>query len=517
MSWTYSIELQTEQKWDFSGRVASTCPHWSLAEFPVSLRQLLPLPMVFSSATFLFYFLPVFLLLYLLAPTRFKNWVALLGSLAFYTWGAPNFVLILLGAIGVDFFLAKWMGKESRPKRKKQILACSLVLNVGLLAYFKYANFFVDNLNQILQSWGVNSVEWVAVALPIGISFFTFQKISYVLDVYRGTHAPLTSLRDYALYILLFPQLIAGPIVRYHEVADQLLERKSQLSAPFALAGMFRFVIGLSKKMLIANPLGKTVDIVFAGDLSQLGTGTAWIILIAYAFQIYYDFSGYSDMAIGLGQMMGFRFPENFRFPYTSRSITEFWRRWHITLSQWMRDYLYIPLGGNRHSASRTYLNLWIVFLISGLWHGAAWNFLIWGIWHGSFLVLERLFLGKILKRIGALPSLIYAFLVVLIGWVWFRVESLGDGWLYLQQLAGADGGTERWFHPYYRFNLILAAAFAFLPALFQWEKRLESWLETSTRPLAIWGKALLAAGLLLLCFSEIATASFNPFIYFRF
>lgn len=472
--------------------------------------------MVFSSTLFLFYFLPVFLLAYLLVPPRFKNWIALLASGLFYAWGAPRFLFVLLAAIVLDFGFGHYIARSRDNRGRNILLACSLMLNVGLLAYFKYANFFVENVNSLLANWEIEAFSWTKVALPIGISFFTFQKISYILDVYRGQQ-PLRSLRDYALYILLFPQLIAGPIVRYHEIADQLVNRRENLTIAFAFSGLFRFIIGLSKKMLIANPLGRSVDGFFGGDLTQIGTGTAWIMLIAYAFQIYYDFSAYSDMAIGLGQMMGFRFPENFRFPYIARSITEFWRRWHITLSEWMRDYLYIPLGGNRLGAGRTYFNLWIVFLISGLWHGAAWPFVIWGIWHGAFLVLERLFLGKWLKRIGTLPAMLYSFGVVLLGWAWFRAASLGDGWEFIQQLLGKDGGKWLWRHPYFWFNFTLASLFAFLPAFGRLAERLEGAFAVPKSRFGLVWRALLCLVLGLLCYSELAVASFNPFIYFRF
>lgn len=473
--------------------------------------------MVFSSAIFLFYFFPVFVLLYLLAPVRWKDWVALMGSLVFYAWGAPTFVYVLLGAILLDFWLAKSLHRSTNLTTRKRLLTMSLLVNVGLLAYFKYANFFIDNVNALLTSWEMEAISWTAVVLPIGISFFTFQKISYMLDVYRGSCPPLRSLGRYALYILLFPQLIAGPIVRYRDIADQLLDRKAQLIAPFFMAGMFRFFIGLSKKLLIANPLGRNVDMALATDIAQMGTGTSWIVMIAYAFQIYFDFSGYSDMAIGLGQMMGFRFPENFRFPYLSASITEFWRRWHITLSQWMRDYLYIPLGGNRISPGRTYVNLWLVFLISGLWHGASWNFVIWGIWHGGFLVLERLFLGKWLSKIGRLPSMLLSFVVVVIGWVWFRIEELPEAWLYLQQMWGAGGGVERWFHPYFWYIFGIAAIICFLPIIPSLEEKLEALYETRKSSGGILIQAILIVCLMILCWSEIAVSGFNPFIYFRF
>ncbi|MBW6461207.1 MAG: MBOAT family protein, partial [Bacteroidales bacterium] len=315
--------------------------------------------MVFSSALFLVIFLPVFLIVYYLLPRYFKNLWVLLASVIFYAWGAPDFFFIVLGAIVVDFYLVRHIPGSNR-QLKRLLTGISIFLNVGLLAYFKYANFFVENLNSILGQIGMQPAGWTAVALPIGISFFTFQKITYTVDVYRGLHQPLQRVTDYAMYILMFPQLIAGPIVRYNEVADQLVDRRANETAENRLAGFFRFVIGLSKKVLIANVLGAEADKVFALDAAGMATGTAWIGVIAYAFQIYFDFSGYSDMAIGLGRMIGFRFPENFNNPYISQSITEFWRRWHMTLGRFMRDYLYIPLGGNKVRPFRLYVNLWL-------------------------------------------------------------------------------------------------------------------------------------------------------------
>ena len=318
--------------------------------------------MVFSSSLFLLYFLPAFLLLYFLVPRVLKNYVALLASILFYAWGAPDFIFIVIGSIIIDFYLVKWMYQSSGNK-KRWITGASIALNVGLLAYFKYANFFVENLDWVIQQFGGEPIAWAHVALPIGISFFTFQKMTYAVDVHRGVHAPLKKISDLALYILMFPQLIAGPIVRFNEIADQLVDRRKNENADNRLTGFFRFCVGLGRKVMIANPLGAYADSVFAADPAQLATITLWIGILAYAFQIYYDFAGYSDMAIGLGRMIGFDFPENFNNPYISQNISEFWRRWHMTLGRWMRDYVYIPLGGNRVTPLRMYFNLWLVFL----------------------------------------------------------------------------------------------------------------------------------------------------------
>ncbi|HNZ43107.1 MAG TPA: MBOAT family O-acyltransferase, partial [Bacteroidales bacterium] len=352
--------------------------------------------MVFSSVLFLFFFLPITLLLYYITRKRYKNLVALLASVVFYAWGAPLFVFVIFGSIICDFLFAKYIHK-SEGLKKKLLLTAAISLNVGILIYFKYANFFVENLNTLLYSFGFTEIQWVKIALPIGISFFTFHEMSYVIDVYRGVKPPMKNILNYALYILFFPQLIAGPIIRFNEISDQIEDRRYQFTVDNHLLGFFRFVIGLAKKVLIANVLGEEADRIFALGFYDLTTPLAWLGVLAYAFQIYFDFSGYSDMAIGLARMMGFIFPENFNNPYISQSITEFWRRWHMSLSRWMRDYLYISLGGNRVSVPRMYFNLAFVFLISGFWHGAEWNFIFWGAFHGLFLILDRLFLLKLL------------------------------------------------------------------------------------------------------------------------
>ncbi|MFI5164794.1 MAG: MBOAT family O-acyltransferase, partial [Bacteroidia bacterium] len=375
--------------------------------------------MVFSSSIFLFYFLPVFLTVYFLTPSRFKNLIILLASIFFFAWGAPKFVFVLSTAVIVDFFIAKLIHKNE-DKKRKLFLTAGIVFNLSVLLYFKYCNFFLDNFNDVLEVFGLHPLSFTRVALPIGISFFVFHELSYIIDVYRKVKPPMKNIVNYALYIFLFPQLIAGPIIRFNEIADQINDRKFQDNIENRLVGLFRFAIGLAKKVLIANVLGAQADQIFNLPYEELNTSSAWIGALCYTFQIYFDFSGYSDMAIGLARTMGFRFPENFNNPYISQSITEFWRRWHMSLSRWMRDYLYIPLGGNKVSVPRMYFNLCFVFLISGLWHGAQWTFIIWGAYHGLFLVLDRLFLLKLTEKIGKIPRIIFAFFVVVIGWVFF-------------------------------------------------------------------------------------------------
>jgi alginate O-acetyltransferase complex protein AlgI len=475
--------------------------------------------MVFTSTLFLLYFLPIFLVMYAMAPYRWKNGVALAASLLFYAWGAPTFIVLLLGLLIANFYLVKHLDLSNRAPLRKALLWCSLAINLGVLGYFKYANFFVENVNAFLGWTGNTALQWTAVALPIGISFFTFQSITYTLDVYWKKHARLNQLADYLLYILLFPQLIAGPIIRFNTIADEINNRKGNLTADNKLHGFYIFAIGLAKKVLIANQLGEQVDLIFSQG-NTLSTGMAWLGVLGYSMQIYFDFSGYSDMAIGLGRMMGFHFPENFKNPYTATSITDFWRKWHITLGTFMRDYLYIPLGGNRSGSKwRTYFNLIAVFLLSGLWHGASWNFVIWGGWFGLFLILERMFLEAWLNRWPKLVQLGYAFLVVLLGWVFFRAETLPDALHYLKTMVGAGSispvaiEVDPSFIPF----LVLAFAFAWL-TLWKWGRQAEHFVfyrqhSTKTHMLLV----PLALVLTVLCISYVASSDFNPFIYFRF
>jgi len=473
--------------------------------------------MVFSSSLFLLYFFPAFLLIYFLLPEKLKNIFVLLASIFFYAWGAPDFIVFVLASIVFDFYVVKWL-YVSTGKKKLILTGASVFVNIGLLAYFKYANFFIENLNEVLAQFGVHAVQWTKIALPIGISFFTFQKITYTVDVYRKVHAPLKKLTDYAMYILMFPQLIAGPIVRYNEIADQIENRKEYETLDNKLTGFFRFVIGLSKKVLIANVLGEQVDYIFSMDSGLLTMPVAWLGIVAYAFQIYYDFSGYSDMAIGIGRMIGFTFPENFNNPYISQSISEFWRRWHMTLGAFMKNYLYIPLGGNRVPRARMYFNLWLVFVISGLWHGAAWTFVLWGVYHGLFLVLDRLFLLKFYEKIGKLPSIIITFFITLIGWVLFRSESLSQAVFYVKKMFSGDFRQLDYF-PDAKFYaiMVLASVFAFM-AIFNrnetWQQRILS-REQSDRTIVL--MTLGAVLFFVICLASITSSGFNPFIYFRF
>jgi alginate O-acetyltransferase complex protein AlgI len=470
--------------------------------------------MVFSGITFLVYFLPVFILLYHLVPDKFKNAVILIASIYFYSWGGPQFIFVILGTTFLDFLLVNAMQNQKTQRAKRLYMIISLCLNLGLLFYFKYCNFFIENINALLGT----EISWVKVALPIGISFYTFESLTYVIDVYRGVHKPLKNVWHYQTYILLFPKLIAGPIVRYHDIADQITNREKNYTADVKLSGFLIFCLGLAKKTILANTLGMQADSVFKLPADQIDTAAAWTGALAYTFQIYFDFSGYSDMAIGLGNIMGFRLPENFNNPYISGSITEFWRRWHMTLGAWMRNYLYIPLGGNRVSDAKLYRNLVIVFLFSGLWHGASWNFVLWGAYHGFFLVIERLFLGKVLEKLGKFISVPFTFLVLVTGWVLFRNENLSYAMHAIKQMYAFD-----FFHSKFVMNNDFITM-AIIAALI-------SWFAITPRTKALQDKlygenfngsakwAAVAAGIVLyyISLSYVSALNFNPFIYFRF
>jgi alginate O-acetyltransferase complex protein AlgI len=397
------------------------------------------------------------------------------------------------------------------------MLTLSVSVNLGLLFYFKYSNFFVENVNAVLSVFGTGNISWTKLVLPIGISFYTFETITYVVDVYRRVHKPLHNFWDYQLYIILFPKLIAGPIIRYHELADQISDRSQNDTIDNKLTGFFRFAIGLGKKVMIANPLGAYADMVFAGNIPDTSSFTLWIGILAYTFQIYYDFAGYSDMAIGLSRMIGFDIIENFNNPYISRNISEFWRRWHMSLGRWMRNYLYLPLGGNRVSAKRLYFNLWIVFLVSGLWHGAAWNFIVWGAFHGTFLVADRLFLLKLYEKIGKFPSVLITFFITIIGWVLFRADSMTHAWDFISGMFAFRGGEEIFVSRQVWVMLSIAAAFAFMayfPSNEPWQNHILGKVH-KTKTLVF--MTLGALVLFVLSLSSITASGFNPFIYFRF
>ncbi|MCB0804670.1 MAG: MBOAT family protein [Bacteroidales bacterium] len=475
--------------------------------------------MVFSSILFTLFFLPLFLIIYNLTPKKLKNFTFLVFSLIFYAWGAPVFVFILTASTIANFYLVQWLYNIDEKRKKRLVAGISIFINLGLLAYFKYANFFVENVNMTLSALGWQHVEWTRVALPIGISFFTFQSLTYTIDVYRRIHSPLKNPFDYLLYIIMFPQLIAGPIVRFESIADQLQNRRETNDE--RLTGFYRFVIGLAKKVLIADVLGMEVNRVMEMDFHLLDSTTAWIGILAYTFQIYFDFSGYSDMAIGIGRMVGFKFPENFDNPYTAKSITDFWRRWHMTFTTFMRLYLYYPLGGNRVSTKRRlYFNLVFVFFVSGLWHGASWNFILWGLIHGLFLILDRVFLLRFIKKSGAFFGWLYTFFVVVLAWVPFRVEGINNSMLFYRKMFEFNFSSLylQFIQNRELFVILVVAFFISILTLSGFGTKLQhifykTGISNKQHP-AYFSVALV---LFILCIATLAGSGFSPFIYFRF
>ncbi|MGI9316881.1 MAG: MBOAT family O-acyltransferase [bacterium] len=455
---------------------------------------------------------------------KFRNLILLLFSLGFYAWGEGSYVLVMLYAIVTSWVFGMLLDKVKRQSTRKGLLWVAVILNLLPLLYFKYSTFLAQNLYSLFGVDAAQSFLSRDVSLPIGISFFTFQSLSYLIDVYRHQTPGQKSLFDLGLFISLFPQLIAGPIVRYHDISDQLQNRSASLTN-FTL-GTERFIYGLGKKVLIANPLGEVADMVFALPEGQLGMASAWLGVTCYALQIYFDFSGYSDMAIGLGRMFGFRFLENFNYPYISRSIREFWRRWHISLSRWFRDYLYIPLGGNRCSELRVSINLMLVFLLCGFWHGASWNFVIWGLFHGVFLSLERGRLASILNKLPAAGQHVYVMLVVLFGWVLFRANDLSHSLVFFKAMFGFEDAVSLsplvalQLDQRFYFTLLLALVFC-MPVFGQLRNLMaditEVGTDSFTSVMAISAKHVLIIGILVAAVFEIALGSYNPFIYFRF
>jgi alginate O-acetyltransferase complex protein AlgI len=483
--------------------------------------------MVFSSPLFLFLFLPVILAVYFLLPRLpLRNFWLLLASLLFYTWGEPDFILLLLGSTVVNYGFGRWLDHSEESIRRKQIVAAAIMVNVGLLAFFKYAGLAVVTLNLPLHFFGLGSLPVPQITLPIGISFFTFHALSYVIDIYRRKWRAARDPREVALYIFFFPQLTAGPILRWNAIAPQLSQRLSG-SAIFA-EGIRRFAGGLAKKMMIANTLALPADQIFALPPNEISAGTAWFGILCYTLQIYFDFSGYSDMAVGLGKMFGFEFIENFQFPYTAQSIRDFWRRWHISLSTWFRDYVYLPLGGNRVSPVRNHLNLVVVFFLCGLWHGASWTFVAWGLYHGLFLVLERTSWGAALARLPRPLRHGYTMLAVMMGWVLFRADTFAGATRYFGALFG-------FFQPvspeplarYAAHSTLWAVALGLVFSVLQWSLfkafcarqafRLPGTAQMILGNLGTALEIVLVLALLLFCGMWLADGTYNPFIYFRF
>ena len=467
--------------------------------------------MLFSSMIYLWIFLPVVLGSYFIIKDEFKNILLLIASLIFYAWGEPKYIILMLCTITINYVAGLLM--ENKNKRGKEIILLgTIIIDLGFLFYFKYYNLFVDTVNSLTAS---QTIEPQNIALPIGISFYTFQAMSYVIDLYREEINVQKSWLKMSLYISFFPQLIAGPIVKYKDICKQIDQRKCSVEK-FSY-GVKRFSYGLGKKVIISNSLAAVVDNILNLDISFIGTNLSWCVAICYTMQIYFDFSGYSDMAIGLGKMFGFDILENFNYPYISKSIQEFWRRWHISLSTWFKEYLYIPLGGNRKGTIRTYINLFIVFLVTGLWHGASYTFVIWGLFHGFFSIIERLFLGKYLKKNPVKPlNYLYTMIVVMVGWVLFRCDTLGQALCLIKNMfiyKESIGYNLAYFLSTQNIIILFIAIVVsiIIPALSKRNTFVEERTNTSWIEIGICSLILLYSIFLLIC------DTYNPFIYFRF
>lgn len=462
--------------------------------------------MVFSSIIFLFTFLPITLVLYYLSPRKLKNLLLLLASLFFYAFGEPLYIVLMLFTTIFDFFMGLLLDKYKETKKAKFILVFTIFINILILGFFKYFGFLLDIINNIFS---LNLMDF-NLPLPIGISFYTFQTLSYIIDVYLGKVSVQKNIISFSLYVTMFPQLVAGPIVRYKDVNDQLDERTESFSK-FG-EGAQRFILGLGKKILLANTIGLLWTTISEGPINELSSLTAWLGIIAFTFQIYFDFSAYSDMAIGLGKMFGFDFIENFNYPYTATSVTDFWRRWHISLGSWFREYIYIPLGGNRCTLLKQFRNLFIVWFITGLWHGASFNFIVWGLYYGFILFIEKIFLKEKLSKLPKIVRRIYTMLIVIIGWVFFASPTLGYATNYIKILFGGGNGIVDTTSLYYLtsyFILLIILCICSSPKPYAYFKTLIE--KESVLPLV--------SNLIILFFSlaYLVTESYNPFLYFRF
>lgn len=465
--------------------------------------------MVFSSLIFLFMFLPMVLTLYYITPKRYRNLTLFIVDLIFYAWGEPQLVILMLVSIILNYTAGIIIAvNRERKAIAKSAFILSIVLNLGLLGFFKYAGFIGETLNIVMPFLNIPIIE---VALPIGISFYTFQTMSYTIDVYRNTVKVQKNIISFGAYVSLFPQLIAGPIVRYEDIAEQLTNRRETLE--HFTDGVKIFLIGLSKKVLLANEMGRLWDSIRSSGTASGALG-AWVGIIAYTFQIYFDFCGYSEMAMGLGKMFGFDFLKNFDYPYISRSITEFWRRWHISLGTWFREYVYIPLGGNRRGLGRQIINICIVWFLTGLWHGASWNFILWGLYFGFILMLEKIFLLKLLKKAPAVISHIYSIILIVFGWVLFYFEDMHEMGVFISRLFGSDGfimsGNVSAMVISY-IPLLAAAAIVSTPLI----SRLYHMIKSKPILYVLDNAGCIIS--LLLCVSSLVSSGYNPFLYFKF
>ena len=480
--------------------------------------------MLFSSPIFIFIFLPIVILLIGFGRKSLHNTILLFASIFFYAWGSLSQTPIFISSIIINYVFGLLIN-DSQGKKAKILLGIGVTINLLLLGYFKYFDFLMENINTLFSMNGSKPIEYAKVGLPIGISFFTFHAMSYIIDVYRKKVSVQRNFLDLALYISFFPQLIAGPIVRYVDVAAQF--QKRTLSIEKATIGIQRFIFGFAKKVIIANSMAYLADQIFNTPTTQISASLAWLGIVAYTFQIYFDFSGYSDMAIGLAKIFGFDFPENFNYPYIAQSIKEFWRRWHISLSTWFRDFLYIPLGGSKGSEAKTIRNLLIVFFCTGFWHGASWNFIIWGMFHGAFLLIEKIGFDKILLRVWKPVRVFYTLLVVMIGWVFFRADTLTAAIEYLGKMSflSSSKQVQMFFIEYMDTKTIFVLIFATLYSfrIFRWLIQLTEKLFTSKNKLASYqllfysSKFLISVVLFFITVSYLAASTYNPFIYFRF
>ena len=472
--------------------------------------------MVFSSLVFLFVFLPIVLVLYYLSGKKYRNYLLLLASLFFYAWGEPTYVVIMLVSIGANYLCGLLVDEKRADKVRVAGVVISVIFNICMLGVFKYSGFFVKNINAVFNT----SLPVPEIALPLGISFFTFQAMSYVVDVYRKDAKVQKNIFDLSLYISLFPQLVAGPIVRYQTVANQIEEREHNI-IKFG-DGVRRFIIGLGKKVLLSNSLGMLADSVFGMQTYQLTIVSTWLGILAYSLQIFFDFSGYSDMAIGLGKMFGFEFLENFNYPYISQSASEFWRRWHISLGSWFRDYVYFPLGGSIRGNVRTYINLFIVWFLTGFWHGASWTFIAWGLYFGLLIGMEKSYLGKLLNKVPRFVRHIYLLLVVMIGWVFFRADSFSYSIEFIKNMffMGTnvifDGVAASYINDYW-FVLVLSMIFC-MPIVDWFRRKIEvandKILESNISYVL---NSVVYTGILLIVIFKLVNSTYNPFLYFRF
>jgi alginate O-acetyltransferase complex protein AlgI len=469
--------------------------------------------MLFHEPFFALFLFPAFYAVYLLVEhrVRAKKCALILASLAFYTWGEPLFVPVVLVSALADFWLSKQIAAGGPGRRA--YLTAGIALNLGILIFYKYADFIAANLNLAIKPFSGAAIPLLHIALPIGVSFVVFEKISYLVDCYRGLTKPARTFADYSLFVFLFPKLLAGPILKYHEMERQIADPESVAWSDVE-EGFLRTARGMAKKMLIADPLGVYADRVFGADPAALSSGSAALGLLSFTLQIYFDFSAYSDMAIGIARMLGFRLKENFNMPYIARSLTEFWQRWHMSLTSWIREYLYVPLGGNRAGEIRTYVNLWICFLLSGVWHGASWNFVLWGAYNGLFLSLERLFLGRVLDRAPGVVSLAYTLAVVTLGWAIFRTTSLEHLTGFLAALAGRAPAAAPLPVPVdIPITATVAVILCLLPATPLWARLLRTYERPRVKQLA----ALVLVALWVIACGRTLAVPFKPFIYFRF